>query len=110
MIVKILLDNVEYDILYSPIKSKNKVKFYKPLAIALWNKLTEERKNLLIIKNPSNEHHKILNFDKLIECYLHNRDVTHEHNLTADKVHTIKKETLSILIIKKMVVVAAVFQ
>lgn len=92
MIVKILLDNVEYDILYSPIKSKTTVKFYKPLAIALWSKLTEKRKQTLIIKNPNNEHHKILNFDKLIECYLHNRDITHEHNLTVDKGHTIKKE------------------
>ena len=49
MIVKIVLDNVEYDILYTPIKSKTKVKFYKPLAIALWSKLKEERKITLII-------------------------------------------------------------
>ena len=45
MIVKVILDNVEYDVLYSPIKSKSKVKFYKPLAVALWSKLTKERKN-----------------------------------------------------------------
>ena len=44
MIVKIVLDNIEYDILYSPINGKENVKFYKLLAMALWSKLTEEKK------------------------------------------------------------------
>ena len=101
MIVKLLLDNIEYDILYSPIKSKTKVKFYKPLAIALWNKLTEERKKLLIIQNPSNEDHKILNFDKLIECYLHTTDITLKHNLVTNKGHTKDKEKFKYFNIEK---------
>ena len=44
MLVKIILDNIEYDILYSPKKGKADLKFYKPLAIALWNGLTAKRK------------------------------------------------------------------
>ena len=64
MIVKIVLDNIEYDILYSPINGKENIIFYKPLPIALWSKLTEERKKQLIIKNPYNQNHKILNFNK----------------------------------------------
>ena len=92
MLVKIILDNIEYDILYSPIKSKKKVKFYKPLAIALWSKLTEERKKTLIIINPYNEHHKILNFDKLLECYLYGSKITHEFNLVTAKWDTPEKE------------------
>ena len=89
MIVKILLDNVEYYILYSPIKTKKKVKFYKPLAEALWSTLTEQRKQTLIINFKDS---KILNFDKLLECYLHNSTITQELNLVTAKGHTPNKE------------------
>ena len=86
MIVKIVLDNIEYDILYSPINGKENVKFYKPLAMALWGKLTEERKTQLIIKNPYNQNHKILNFDKLLQCYSHNYDISQEYNIIKGKI------------------------
>jgi hypothetical protein len=92
MIVKILLNNVEYDILYLPKYGKADVKFHKPLAIALWKGLTEERQKTLIIINPKNEHHKILNFDKLIECYICNTITRHEYNLVAGKCYSIKKD------------------
>ena len=91
MLVKILLDNVEYYVLYSPIKSIKKVKFYKPLALALWSTLTEQRKKSLIIY-VNNTDHKILNFDKLLQCYLHNSKITHELNLVTAKGHTPNKE------------------
>ena len=48
--------------------------------MALWSKLTEERKTQLIIKNPYNQNHKILNFDKLLQCYSHNYDISQEYN------------------------------
>ena len=92
MIVKLLLDNVEYDVLYSPKQGKADVKFHKPLAIALWTGLTEERKKTLIIINPKNEHHRVLNFDKLLECYICNSDTKHEYNLVAGKCYSIKKD------------------
>ena len=92
MIVKIILDNIEYDILYSPKPGKADLKFYKPLAIALWNGLTEQRKKTLIIINPKNEHHKILNFDKLIECYSNDSNTQLEYTLVAGKCYSIKKD------------------
>ena len=36
--------------------------------------LTEEQKTKLIIISPYNKIHKILNFDKIIACYIHNTD------------------------------------
>lgn len=70
MLDKIILDKIEYNILYSPIINKDDVKLHKPLITALWNKLSDEVKQKLIIKNPYNDKHKILNFDKILECYV----------------------------------------
>ena len=92
MIVKIVLDNIEYDILYSPINGKENIIFYKPLPIALWSKLTEERKKQLIIKNPYNQNHKILNFNKLLQCYSHINDITLEYNTIKGKNYNEKQD------------------
>ena len=44
MLDKIILDKVEYEILYSSIINKDDGKLHKPLITALWNKLSDEVK------------------------------------------------------------------
>ena len=54
MLETITLNNIKYDIFYSQIKTKSKIKIHKNLVRALWDELTEERKKKLIIINPYN--------------------------------------------------------
>jgi len=89
MLDKITIENTKYDIIFSPISLKDN-KLYKPLVRALWSALTEERKKKLIIINPYNEKHKILNFDKILACYIHTIDITKEYTEIKGKFHTDK--------------------
>ena len=66
MKIKASLDNITYDLLYTP---KNNCKFYKPLLTALWSKLTENQKHKVIIINPNNPEQKIINFDDIVYCF-----------------------------------------
>ena len=75
MLDKITIDKINYDIFYSPISLKDN-KLYKPLVKALWSALTEEQKKNVRIKNPCNDNHKILSFDKIIACFIHNTEIT----------------------------------
>jgi hypothetical protein len=59
--------------------------------MALWSKLTEERKTQLIIKNQYNQNHNILNFDKLLQCYSHNSNITLEYNTIKGENHNEKQ-------------------
>ena len=76
MKIKASLDNITYDLLYTP---KNNCKFYKPLLTALWSKLTENQKHKVIIINPNNPEQKIINFDDM--CIAFNKVINIQLNV-----------------------------
>jgi hypothetical protein len=49
MLIKINLDNVDYNVVYSPVNNKVDVKLYKPLVRELWKIATQHEKEKLII-------------------------------------------------------------
>ena len=75
MLLKVVLDNEEYNILYSPIKVKENVKLYFPLVRALWSKISDSQKKSVVIIT-DNKNNKIINFDSLIQCYAYSRQDT----------------------------------
>ena len=81
MKIKASLDNITYDLLYTP---KNNCKFYKPLLTALWSKLTENQKHKVIIINPNNPEQKIINFDDIVYCFKQ----SNEHSIKCNNGQT----------------------
>lgn len=86
MFVKIMLENIEYDVFYSEINLKQNIKFHKPLCIALWSKITPKQKTDIIIINPYNNKQLIVNFDMLLNCFKCTKQYTMEYFNVKSKV------------------------
>jgi hypothetical protein len=74
MICQIILDNVEYNVLYTPKYTvhdgiKKYILLWHPLVVNLWKQLTESQKKKLIIINPYNEKVKVINFNCVLDCF-----------------------------------------
>jgi hypothetical protein len=70
MKIKVIIENVTYHLFYTPkIVSGKYCKFYKPLLTTLWDKLTENQKNKIIIFNPIKPEQKIIYFDDIVACF-----------------------------------------
>ena len=94
MLTRIILENEEYYVLYTPIKNKEHVKFYTPLLISLWEIITKDEKKDMIIKCNLK---KIINFDRVLQLFKYDKQDTlnlykllnqHKHiNEIADEIN-----------------------
>jgi hypothetical protein len=75
MLTKIIINNENYIVIYSP---KSKSNFYKPLLYALWDKLTDNQKNKATLNNRKND--KIIIFDRVLLFYKICKGHTLNHN------------------------------